>query len=265
MTARRAALLSLALLCAGALAARPAGAGAQTTATLSASFTPLALGGRTTLNFGFAFSAPAREVPPPLTEVQLRYPNNLGIGLSGLGLAQCTAGALEAAGTGSCPPNSVMGYGVAYTGIVLGTTPVAENAPITILRAPNEQGRLTLLFYAEGIEPVETKIVFPGLLLPARSPFGGEVSIGIPLVPTLPGAPYISVIHLHATIGPERVTYFERVGGLTLAYKPRGILLPSGCPRGGFPFAARFGFADGSFASAKTAVPCPDPRRRRRR
>jgi len=201
-------------------------------------------------------------VPPPLTEVQLRYPNNLGIGLSGLGLAQCTAQALEADGPRGCPPNSVMGYGVAYTGIVLGATPVAENAPITIFRAPYQEGRLTLLFYAEGTEPVETRIAFGGVLLPARSPFGGLVSIGIPLVPTLPGAPFISVIHLRATIGPQRVTYFERVGGLTLAYKPRGILLPNGCPRGGFPFAARFGFADGSFAGAQTAVPCPDPKRR---
>lgn len=252
------------MLCAGFPATAAPSAGAQTTATLTASFAPLQLGGRTTLDFGFAFSAQVREVPPPLTEIQLRYPNNLGIGLSGLGLAVCSAHTLEASGPGGCPPNAVMGYGVAYTGIVLGTTPVAENAPITILRAPDQEGRLTLLFYAEGTAPVETKIVFPGLLLPARSPFGGLVSIGIPLVPTLPGAPYISVIHLRATIGPQRVTYYERVGGLTLAYKPRGILLPSNCPRGGFPFAGRFGFADGSFASAHTTVPCPDPGGRRK-
>lgn len=250
------------LVCACLPAASPPGAQAQTTATLSANFTPLTLGGRTTLDFGFAFSAPVREVPPPLTEVQLRYPNNLGIGLSGLGLAVCTVAVLEADGARGCPPNSVMGYGVAYTGIVLGTTPVAENAPITILRAPDQEGRLTLLFYAEGTEPVETRIVFPGLLLPADSPFGGLVSIDIPLVETLPGAPYISVIHLRATVGPQRVTYFEHVGGLTLAFKPRGILLPNGCPRGGFPFAARFGFADGTFANANTKVACPDPQRK---
>jgi len=244
--------------------AGPPSAGAQTVATLSAHFTPLQLGGRTTLDFGFAFSAPAREVPPPLTEVQLRYPGNLGIGLSGLGLAQCSPQALEASGPSGCPADSVMGYGVAYTGIVLGTTPVAEDAPITVFRAPDQQGHLALLFNAEGVAPVQTRIVFPGLLLPAPSPFGGLVSIGIPLVPTLPGAPYISVIHLRATIGPQRVTYYERVGGVTLAYKPRGILLPGGCPRSGFPFAARFGFADGSFSSAQTNIACPDPRRHRR-
>ncbi len=258
------AVLALATLAVAALAG-PASAGAQTTATLSAHFTPLQLGGRTTLDFGFAFSAPAGEVPPPLTEVQLRYPGNLGIGLSGLGLAQCSPPTLEASGPTGCPPDSVMGYGVAYTGIVLGTTTVAEDAPITIFRAPDQEGRLALLFNAEGTAPVQTKIVFPGLLLPAPSPFGGLVSIGIPLVPTLPGAPYISVIHLRATIGPLRVTYFEQVGGETLAYKPRGILLPNGCPRGGFPFAARFGFADGSFANTQTRIVCPDPRKKKRR
>lgn len=79
----------------------------------------------------------------------------------------------------------------------------------------------------------------------------------MPLVPTLPGAPYISVIHLRATIGPIGVTYYERVHGTTLAYTPRDILLPRRC----FPFAARFGFQDGTQASAQTAIACPRGRR----
>ncbi len=248
---------ALLLCCVLAGAAR-----AEVPASLSAHFTPLQLGGRTTLAFGFAFAAPPGQVPPPLTEVQLHYPDNLGIGLSGLGLATCDVRTLETLGPSHCPPNSVMGYGVAYTGIVLGTTPIRESAPITILRAPDQANKLTLLFYAEGTAPVTTKIVFPGQLLPAHSPFGGLVSIGVPLVPTLPGAPYISVIHLRATIGPIGVTYFERVAGVTLAYKPRGILLPFQCPRAGFPFAARFDFSDDTYATARTSVHCPPHRRR---
>jgi hypothetical protein len=119
-----------------------------------------------------------------------------------------------------------------------------------------------VLFCAEGTTPVDTRMVFPGLLLPSKAPFGGLVSVGVPLVPTLPGAPYISVIHLHATIGPERVTYYEHAGGRTLAYRPKGILLPGGCPRRGFPFAAEFSFSDGSRASAQTAAACPKAQRR---
>jgi hypothetical protein len=255
---RRVALLQVVLLCACLQGA----AYAASSAKLSANFTPERLGRRATLDFGFAFSAPPGQVPPPLTQIELRYPNNLGIGLSGLGLATCAAGTLYAAGPGGCPPNSVMGHGQAFTGIVLGITPIRELAPITIVRAPDQEGHISLLFHAEGSSPVDTHIVFPGVLLPASAPFGGVVSIGIPLVPTLPGAPYISVIHLAATLGPIGVTYYEHIGGVTLAYTPKGILLPNTCPRGGFPFAAEFGFLDGSHAQARTAVPCP-PRRHR--
>lgn len=233
-----------------------------TTAKLSAAFIPNQPGQRTTLQFGFSFSAPPGQVPPPLTQVELRYPNNLGIGLMELGLDTCTVAKLEASGPSGCPPNSVMGYGEALTGIVLGTTVITERAPIVIFRAPDRDQRLALLFYSEGTAPVNTRVVFPGLLVPAPVPFGGQVNIGVPLVPTLPGAPYISVIHLRATVGPKGVTYYERFDNLTLAYSPRGILLPPHCPRRGFPFRARFSFLDKSEASAATTIACPDPRRR---
>jgi hypothetical protein len=238
-------------------------ASATTTTKLNAAFVPNRLAKRTTLRFGFSFSAPPGQVPPPLTDVELRYPNNLGIGLMELGLETCDPAKLEALGPRGCPANSVMGYGEAFTGIVLGTTIVTERAPIVIFRAPDRDQRLALLFYSEGTTPVNTRIVFPGLLVPAPIPFGGQVNIGVPLVPTLPGAPFISVIHLRATVGPEGVTYYEHVDGLTLGYRPRGILLPPRCPSGGFLFRARFSFVDKSEASATTAVSCPDPKRHR--
>jgi len=150
-----------------------------------------------------------------------------------------------------------------FTGIVLGSTIITEDAPITILRAPySNSSNLALLFYAEGTKPVSTDTVFSGLLVPAPMPFGGQVNIGVPLVETLPGAPYISVIHLRATLGPNGVTYYERVAGVTLAYKPLGILLPPLCPRGGFQFAAEFAFVNGSHARAGTAVQCSHRRGR---
>jgi hypothetical protein len=249
------------LLCGLALTlalAAPAVAEAGTSARLFASFSPNRLGARTTLQFGFSFSVPPGGVPPPLTQVELRYPRNLGIELSGLGLATCTARILTASGPRGCPTNSVMGYGVVLTGIVLGTTVITESAPITILRAPySANDNLALLFYAEGTRPVTTDIVFSGLLVPAPVPFGGQVDIGVPLVPTLPGAPYISVIRLHATIGPRGVTYYERVANETLAYRPQGILMPHRCPRGGFQFSVEFSFSDQSHTRARTAARCP--------
>jgi hypothetical protein len=47
------------------------------------------------------------------------------------------------------------------------------------------------------------------------------------------------------------------VAGETLAYQPKGILLPRSCPRGGFPFSAQFTFLDGSTTSSQTTVRCP--------
>jgi hypothetical protein len=248
---------SIALLLVAFSLGLPVAAQASTTATLSAAFTPEQLGRRTTLHFGFSFSAAPGQVPPPLTQIELRYPNNLGIALSGLGLATCAPATLTELGPSGCPANSIMGRGEAFTGIVLGVTPIRENAPIWIVRAPDQEGHLSVLFYSEGSTPVDTHIEFPGILLPANSPFGGVVSIGIPLVPTLPGAPYISVINLHATLGPIGVTYYEHFGGVTLAYTPKGILLPKSCPRGGFPFAVHLSFSNGASAGASATVPCP--------
>lgn len=227
-----------------------------TAVKLSAAFSPLALGKRTTLEFGFRFVVASGMVPPPLTGIELHYPSNLGLGLSGLGLASCDVSTLEAKGPGGCSPNAVMGFGEVFTGVVFGTETVREMAPITIVRAPDQEGRLAVLFYAEGTTPVDARIIFPGLLLASTAPFGGVVNIGVPLVETLPGAPYVSVMRLRSTIGPKKVVYYEQVSGRTLAYQPLGILLPKRCPRKGFPFAARFSFTDGSRLSAHTSVPC---------
>jgi hypothetical protein len=238
------------------LACAPAASGA-TTATLSASFHPFRLGGRTTLQFGFAFTAASQRIPPPLTQIELRYPADVGVYTSEMGLASCEAAALEAGGPRACPPDSVMGYGVVKSGVMLGDTPVYEDSVVTVFRAPFSGGHFALLFFAEGREPVITDVLFPGLLLSASEPFGGRVSIGVPLVETLPGAPYVSVLRMHATFGPENVTYFKRAGGITFAFRPRGLALPSRCPRAGFQFQGSFTFSDGTHALAHTRVRCP--------
>ncbi len=81
------------------------------------------------------------------------------------------------------------------------------------------------------------------------------MQIGVPLVPSLPDSPDVAVVQLTTTLGPLGITYYERVHGHTIAYHPRGLLLPDSCPRGGFPFAAELGFVDGSTASARRCVP----------
>jgi hypothetical protein len=241
----------------------PVTSSAAPSASLSAAFIPERLGQRTTLSFGFQIHVPAGQVPPALTSVDIRYPQNLGIALSGLGLATCTASRLEAAGVPGCQVNSIMGFGHATAAISLGSDVVAEDVPLTIMRAPDEEGHISLLFNAVGNTPLNTSAVFPGALLPAPAPFGGQVSIDVPLIPSLPGAPDVAIVRLAATLGPSGVIYYEHVAGETLAYKPPGILLPPTCPKGGFPFAAELGFLDGTRVSARAVDPCPGKAARR--
>lgn len=240
-------------------------AGMSENVRLSATLTPERLGQGTTIGFGFRVSTPSGRLPPPLVAINVSYPQNIGIGLSGLGVASCSQGTLETSGAGACPPNSVMGYGRSLAEIRIGPELVRETTPITILRGPDQEGHISLLLYATGPRPVDAQLVAPGLLLPASAPFGGSVTISVPLVPSIPGAPDIAIVALSSTLGPQGVTYFEQAAGNTLAYQPRGFLLPSSCPRGGFPFSAELTFQDGSHASARTAVPCPGHRRGHRR
>ena len=239
----------------------PALAQANQTVKLKASLVPERLGHGTTVGFGFEVSAADGRVPSPLTSVELDYPGNLGFAISGLGLAICEAATLEALGPDGCPANSRMGFGSAMAEIAVGPLIIRELTSVSIVRGPTQEGHLALLFYANGEEPVSAGIVFPGLLVPSAPPFGGAVSIEVPLIPGLPGAPDIAVVRLSSTLGPEHLTYYRQVGGKTVAYNPAGVLLPKRCPAGGFRFAGLFSFLDGTTATANTVVPCP-PRAR---
>jgi hypothetical protein len=253
----------LALLTLLVCAAAPTPARAAQTVRLTATLTPEHLDQGTTIGFNLRILTPGGALPPPVTEVDLRYPQDLGIATSGLGLATCTPALLEAAGPQGCPSDSVMGIGSAVAEIPVGPETVYETAPVTIFRAPTENGQIAMVLYANGVTPVDAQILLPSLLLPATTPFGGRVKIDVPLVPSLPESPDVSVVRLTTTLGPLGITYYEREHGHTVAYRPRGLQLPDSCPRGGFPFAAQLDFVGGSSASAQTLVPCPGAQRRR--
>lgn len=251
--------LTLACACvflpAAARAARPA-----QTARLTATLTPEQLGEGTTIGFNLRILTSGGELPPPVTEVDLRYPEDLGIATSGLGLATCATALLETAGPQGCPSDSVMGIGSAVAEIPVGPEIISETAPVTIFRAPTENGQIAMVLYANGATPVDAQILLPSLLLPATAPFGGRVEIHVPLVPSLPDSPDVAVVRLTTTLGPLGITYYEREHGRTVAYRPRGLQLPDRCPRGGFPFAAKLDFVGGSSATARAIVPCPGSR-----
>jgi hypothetical protein len=224
---------------------------------LTAALTPERLGAGTTVRVGFQIATPAGGAPSPVTDVQLLLPRGLSIGTSDLGLETCKAAKLEGDGAAGCPPDSLMGRGSALTEVPFGSEFVTEPARVTLFAAPLKEGHPQLLFLASGEDPVLTKLVFGALVLPAKAPFGGLLNTTLPLVPSVHGGPDVALVRLQTTIGAKGITYYERVKGKTISFKPRSILLPTTCPHGGFRFAARLSFQDATNASAITTVPCP--------
>jgi hypothetical protein len=240
-------------------------ASATQSVELDPSFSPYRLGAPATINLNLQIHAAPGQIPSALTEIEVRYPQNLGFALSGLGLAVCSPAMLAEAGTSGCPADSIMGRGSATAELSFGPQLVTENASISIARAPDQEGHIALLLYASGPSPVNTQILSPAQLLPTSPPFGGRLNMELPVIPSVPGAADIAIASLNVTIGPQGLTYYERTEGTTLAYTPKGILLPKTCPHGGFPFAATFSFLDGSHPEARTTLPCPRRSRSRRR
>jgi hypothetical protein len=224
-------------------------------------FKPFWLGHGTTVDVGADILAPAGHVPSPLIGLDMRYPNALGVAAGGLGLTSCSQTRLETLGPSACPASSRMGEGSALAEIQIGPEIIQETAHAAIVRGPQQGGRLALLFYVSGISPVLAHITFPGLLLPGPGPGEESIHIGIPLVPSLPGAPDVAVVRLHASLGPRGLIYYEHIRGKLIPYRPKGVLLPNKCPRGGFHFAATFTFLDGSQSQANTSIPCRSTRR----
>jgi hypothetical protein len=235
----------------------PAPARAGPVVSLNAALTPERLGAGTTIHFGFSVATAPNQTPVPIRQIDLLYPANLGIANSGLGLSTCRAAVLEAKGPPGCPSNSVMGYGAGVVEVPFGPEILQEITRTTTFMAPLQHGQLGLLFYVDGESPVSAQLVFPGLVLPAAVPFGGDLNATLPLVPSVPEAPDAALVQLTTTLGPSHITYYEYKRGHTIPYHPRGIRLPRACPRGGFRFAAHFAFNDGTHTSAGATVRCP--------
>jgi hypothetical protein len=224
---------------------------------LTATLSPKRLGAQTTIRVGFQVSTPAGRAPSPVTEVGLLLPRGLAIATSDLGLETCEPAKLEREGLSGCPADSLMGRGSAAAEVPFGSGFVTEQAPVSLFSAPLRDGHPQLLFAAEGEYPVLASIVFAALLLPAHAPFGGALTAALPLVPSVRDGPDLALVRLQTTIGAKGIVYTEAVKGKTISFRPRGIVLPQRCPRGGFRFAAQLSFQDGTHATATTAVPCP--------
>jgi hypothetical protein len=251
----RLALLGLAVATLGL----PAVAGAAPSVTLKVKAVPIpknpsSNGGPTyphTGNFFGAGSALETEFtisgteyggfPSPLVGVTFYTPK--GTKITSKGFTTCSAAILESHEVQKCPKKSVAGPKGEARGVVsFGSTRVHETLSVQPFFEANG-----LAFYAEGTSPAEIELLSPGSFTSA--PGSGPVFKGVvPLVETVPGAPFGSVEFIKVKVGAAFMKGKKLVSYGTI---------PKTCPKGGFPVKAELKFFSGESVTVTAKPPCP--------
>lgn len=256
-TTSRGVALSAALICTTLMCACLTSASVADTASnshLKVTLAPDRPGARTTIKVSLTFGATTEG--NPLTGLDLRLPAGVGLVTSTLGQSNCQAARLVAQGLSGCSANARIGHGTATAVINVGAQPVTEHATLDALMGPAAEDRIEVLFFVQAEEPVAARLVLPSVVQEFPPPFGEGLETTIPLVQTWPEGPDLALRTFGSTIGPLGLTYYHRVGGRSVSYKPSGIRLPQSCPNGGYRFAARLHFGDGTETEVGYSVPC---------
>jgi hypothetical protein len=190
--------------------------------------------------------------PPPVIGINVYLPT--GVKLHPQGFPTCPAKViLEEATPEKCPKGSAAGpIGKVYGIVSFGGTRVPETVELLSYFAPGGGFE----FLARGSSPVSLEIPTTARLVNPNGSagFGPEFVGQIPLVETVPGAPYASVEKIDVTLGAA-----YRKHGKPVYYGT----VPKTCPTGGFRVKAEFTFAeDGNTATPETVTvpfraPCP--------
>lgn len=181
--------------------------------------------------------------PPPLTSVTFLAP--AGVKLHPQGFPTCSIAILESHEVAHCPKRSAASSFGSVSGVVsFGETRVHETLTLQVFFAPGGE----LAFYAEGRSPTVIEVLGKGAFTNAGGAFGPQISAVVPLVETVPGAPYGVVEAAKLKVGAA----FKQ-GGKLISY----ITLPKKCPKGGFPVRAEFKFLIGEPVTVNTTMPCP--------
>lgn len=252
--------LSLGLLCACAVAL-PAAASAAPAVTVKAKIVPIPIepsspnsptypGTGNILGAGAALEATLNisgteygGYPSPLTQVVVELPS--GTKLHQSGFTTCPTAVLESHEVQRCPKKSYAGPTGEALGVVsFGGTRVEEKATIQAFFAPGNK----LAFYTEGREPAVLEVLTSGSFSTAPPPFGPKFTVPVPLVLTVPGAPYASVLTIKGKIGAA----FKQ-GKKLISYGT----VPKKCPKGGFTGKVELTFLSGETVTVNPTVPCP--------
>jgi hypothetical protein len=157
----------------------------------------------------------------------------------------------------------VMGSGVGEVEVPFASQVLRETIFVTAVMGPPSASTSStvVLFNAEGVTPVSAQVVFPSTLQSAADePRSLELDVQVPLVPSWPEGPDVSVTEFESTIGPRGLRYVARTRGKRIEYVPVGLSVPTSCQPPGFVFRGTFGFTDGSQTTTTGVVPCPHDR-----
>jgi hypothetical protein len=191
--------------------------------------------------------------PPPVIGVNFYLPT--GAKLHPAGFPGCAATVLERTGPSGCPAKSKAGPVGEVLGIVsFGSTRVEEKAELSSFYAPGGG----LQFYTFGHSPTLLEILSTGhyVNLGGGGGFGPKLVTNVPLVATVPGAPFASVEFIKVKVGSALKQGKKLV--------PYGTLPKKGqCPKGGFKVKSEVIFAENGDPSKPVPVtvnyraPCP--------
>jgi hypothetical protein len=181
--------------------------------------------------------------PSPLTGVVVYLP--AGTKLHPSGFATCSNAILNSHEVQNCPKKSVASPKGEVLGVVsFGKSRVTEKASVQAFFAPGGK----LAFFTEGTEPASLEVLSTGSFSTASKPFGQKLTAVVPLVSTVPEAPYASVLSIRIKVGAA----FMR-GKKLISYGT----VPRTCPKGGFPARTELKFLSGETSTANIRVPCP--------
>jgi hypothetical protein len=214
-------------------------------ATIAASFQPDRLGAPGALTMRIDPVAGTLGDPLPLRSSVLRLPAGLGIEIPRL--RSCEPERLRLLGARGCPAQSRLGVGRAFVHAPLGSQLLGESISLWVFLGPLRDLQPTFEMLAQGYTPFDERVVSSGTVLPDNPPYGEDLVLSVPAIPTLPLEPEASIASLSLTIGSSRST----------AHESNTTVEPAHCPPGGFPFAAELTYADGSTQDVSTAAPCP--------
>jgi hypothetical protein len=183
--------------------------------------------------------------PPPLTSVTAYAP--AGATLDMEGFSTCPQAILESHEVGRCPRGSLLANGSVSGVVSFGGDRVHETLSLQAFFA----GAQKVAYYAEGTSPALVEVLGSGTITAAEGAFGHEFNAAVPLVQTVPEAPYAVVQSAHLVLGVAR-----RQGSHLIPL----MALPRRCPKGGMSIRVRLGFLIGAPVQMDTKLPCPSRR-----